>query len=184
MSDLKDKVAGYYETIKLSEKQLLELESLRNKRGTFPLKWVNLSAVGAMITVFFVLSSNFFSKGHPLEKIADEVIYNYSKNLPSEFLVDNIIDLNSRLVKLDFKLRESTRLSQFAVIGGRYCSIQGKIAAQIGIRHEGRTSILYQSKFSNLNEEDLPYHLVKNGVDVLIWVENKILFIKATNILP
>jgi hypothetical protein len=177
MDDLKEKLKGHYHDAKLSEGQLSRLEGLQSNKRAGLFNWSHYAAASLVIALIFT----FYPKESNLQKIANEVIYNHKKNLPSEYLVNEFLDLNQRLLKLDFKVKSSPQLAHYEVVGGRYCSIQGNTAAQIKIKYNGITSTLYQSNFTDVNKEELPFQLNKDGVNVMIWVEGGLLFAKATD---
>ncbi len=179
VNNLKKEIKKYYKAVNISEGQFEKIDKINKNPDIFLLNFKRYS-VATVFASFFIFI--FYSKENRLEKIATEVIYNHNKKLPSEFLVDKIVDLNSRLLKLDFKLQSSIKISEYTILGGRYCSIQGSIAAQIKMKHDGHFSTLYQSRSMGIGEGHLPYFLVKNGVEVSIWVEEGILFAKATDV--
>lgn len=178
MDDLKSKIKKHYKTQKLSDHQLESLENMQIEGKTINLFNIGLPVVATLV---FVLMFIFYPSNNTLNKIADEVINNHHKNLPSEYLVDHMVDLNQRLVKLDFKVQESHKLANYEVLGGRYCSIQGNTAAQIKLKNNGITSTLYQSDFTKVDKKKLPFKIIKDGVEVTIWLEGDLLFAKATN---
>jgi asparagine synthetase B (glutamine-hydrolysing) len=181
MSDLKNQIKDHYSKINLSENQLARLGAI-NKQRNFHFNTQKLSwGICAMASLLLALTFMYTPKSDMLKKIAKEVIYNHKKNLPPEFLVSQMIELNSRLVKLDFKVLNSKKMTLATVLGGRYCSIQGQVAAQIKVKENGQASTLYQSNFLDVDKEKLPYEIISDGVKVTIWVERNILFAKATN---
>ncbi len=177
MSNIIDKLKNHYQEISLNEKQIKKLKSLKQEhRPIFQMKYLIATAASLVLCLYILLP-----KTSTLEKIANEVIYNHQKNLPSEFLVDQMSELNTRLTKLDFKVINSDSLALNEVIGGRYCSIQGLTAAQIKIKSGGKTATLYQSNFKDLDESKLPYEISKDGITVKIWMEAGILHAQAKN---
>ncbi len=66
-------------------------------------------------------------------RVAQEVALNHNKQLASEFIYDNYSKLAVTMDKLDFIIKSPEQLknSGYKLLGSRYCSIQGKIAAQI-----------------------------------------------------
>ncbi len=86
-----------------------------------------------------------------LVRVAKEVALNHNKQLASDYLADSYQQLASVMDKLDFELRPSVRLQQagYRVVGARYCSIQGEIAAQLKLLSAGGELVtLYQTRLT------------------------------------
>jgi len=63
------------------------------------------------------------------------------------------------------------------MLGGRYCSIQGRLAAQIKLEDEaGRVLTLYQTRFSEAFEGISEQRCELDGIQVRIWREGGLLF--------
>jgi len=179
MNEFKNKVKLYFQGPKLSEDQFKKLEILqKSNKWVISLKWSSPIIAVSLILILLTL----FPRQNNLQKIALEVIYNHNKNLPSEFLVNKITGLNSRLLKLGFAIKETSSIEQYSVVGGRYCSIQGSTAAQIKLRKNKEHATLYISNFSNIDKNKLPFFLSEDGVQVKVWIENNLLYAIARNI--
>lgn len=114
--------------------------------------------------------------------ILREVALNHEKNLKVEFSAIGYSRLREQMGELDFALRSPQRVAsgKLQVRGGRYCSIQGRLAAQIKLEDEhGRILTLYQTgfdeRFSGLPE----LRTELNGVQVRVWREGNLLFALA-----
>jgi hypothetical protein len=178
MSDLKKNLKNHYESKTLTKSQLSKLEQLQNKKRIPITKWQYALAASLVFICIFLI----YPKRNTLESIANEVIYNHKKALPSEFIVDSISELNTRLIKLEFETKDSTQLANYEVLGARYCSIQGQTAAQIKVRKNTSISTLYQSDFIRVDKSKLPYVYTDKNTSVRIWVENNLLHALATDI--
>ena len=111
--------------------------------------------------------------------ILREIALNHSKNLTVEFSADGYPGLREQMGKLDFSLRPPRRLSGggFQMLGGRYCSIQGRLAAQIKLEDEaGRVLTLYQTDFSEDFEGLSEQRRELDGIQIRIWREGGLLF--------
>lgn len=184
MDNLKKQLKEHFQSKALSEGQFQSLERIQEQKNWYYQFNFSMPMAASFIIIFIIGLTNFIGQSKTtLQLIAGEVIYNHKKNLPSEFLVDKMSDLNNRLIKLDFQIKDSPSLASHEVIGGRYCSIQGLNAAQIKIKKDKKVSTLYQSNFSAVDKKDLPFELIKDDVKVEIWIEDKILHAKATNII-
>jgi hypothetical protein len=183
MDKLKNTVKEHFEKPSLNERQFDSLLQLQEEAKWYHQIKYTMPIAASFVLVLLMTLTNFMgSNKSTLQLIADEVIYNHKKNLPSEFLVDNMSGLNTRLLKLDFKVIDSPSLASYDVIGGRYCSIQGLTAAQIKIKEKGIVSTLYQSNFLDVDKKQLPYTARLDGVMVKVWIENNTLHAQATSI--
>ena len=118
--------------------------------------------------------------GHVLQAdaIAAEIALNHSKNLAIEFPAKGYAELREQMDKLDFTLRPPglPGLRGLRIVGGRYCSIQGHLAAQIKLEDDaGRRVTLYQTRFADgfagLPEGDRELE----GLRIRIWRDGDLL---------
>ncbi|MBJ20120.1 MAG: hypothetical protein CL933_11975 [Deltaproteobacteria bacterium] len=142
----------------------------------------------AVAAAALILLSVFFRdlQGGDFDALAGsilrEVALNHSKNLEVEFAAAAYPQLREQMAELDFPLRAPQRLAEagLRMLGGRYCSIQGRLAAQIKVENEdGRMLTLYQASFDE-HFEGLPeLQREQGGVQIRIWREADLLFALA-----
>lgn len=131
-------------------------------------------ALAAIIAFFFLRPMRDVT-----QQVAKEIVLNHNKRLALEFLSETYVDLGDQMSKLDFSLVRSKKIDaqSFRVIGGRYCSIQGDLAAQIKLQDEaGRIYTLYQTA---LTEDLLKLEVgerQQDGLKVKLWREAGLLF--------
>ena len=111
------------------------------------------------------------------EGVAEEIALNHSKHLKPVFFGVGYGALGSQMAKLDFELVTPAQLQGFELVGGRYCSIRGKIAAQIKLTDEaGREHTLYvvsaRGELLNVQEREQVF----GDVVVTTWREGDLLF--------
>jgi hypothetical protein len=113
------------------------------------------------------------------ERVAQEIAMNHNKALAVEYQGDNYQVLSLDMDKLDFNLQAPQKIVDdvFTVTGARYCSIQGKIAAQVKLTDKkGRIYTLYQTRLSK------EFDAIKNSsvqhadVRIRLWKESAILY--------
>jgi len=182
---LKQNLQAHYETQCLSEHQLEKLQNLatdntvdkntsNNKSTMRSLLAVAASALLA-ISIYVV---NF--TGLNYGDISKEIAYNHNSQMQMEVFSESIDDIQSHLNRLGFSLIESAFLTgdDWEFVGGRYCSISGKIAAQLQIKNLDTSKIYtyYQAKlpdqFFNLIQDK---EVSVDGVKVKMWQENGLL---------
>ena len=163
MKNLKQNLNEYYQDKELTTAQLDRLQSKRSISFLYPVG----GTIAACLIIFFIV----FTPGlqHTVMK---EIVYNHNKNLPSEIKTSNLFEIQQHLSKLDFTIAQSDNLPKeiWQVLGARYCSIQGKVAAQIKIKNlkTGQIHTLYQAKSFDQkisSESDL------YGAHVKVWTE-------------
>ena len=172
---MKSELTKFYEKKSLSPEKMESLLSLQLELNKGRKKRLPLLAgfVAASLVLFTFIQFN----SAPLDqKIIAEVVYNHNKDMPPEVLSEDYQEVNQALDKLDFKIIKSQRLaSHYKLIGGRYCSIQGKIAAQLKLldRKTQKRVTLYQFKpsFKPIRAEGQ-----KDGTTVKIWHEGELSF--------
>ncbi len=115
--------------------------------------------------------------------IATEVAANHAKSRPLDVEASSFSELRRAMDRFDFTLvqPESPHCADLTLVGARYCSIQGRPAAQIRLSDErGETFTLYETRddasFVELREAEL----VVDGSIVRIWRGDGLLFALAT----
>ncbi len=187
---LEESTDQYFKSFSLTAKQISELDSLEesNRLGK-PLfrnktKWIwSFSALVAGLFIVFVTLPEK-EEINP-DVIANEIAYNHNKTLSMEFKGNSINEIKPHFTKLDFNLVPSNRnrVSNFRLIGGRYISINKRLAAQLQLKKKDNKGIVtwYQlplPKSHKLLAKD-PFNkeleVYSNGVKVIIWKEKGVL---------
>ena len=149
-------------------------------------KRLKMAVAASLFLVFSSISYQLFynpSTSELIQRIAQEVELNHSKQFKSDFLASNYSSLAASMDKLNFLLQAPKRLTQagYQIVGARYCSIQGQIAAQIKLLDkEGKTHTLYTTK---LNEQLTQINSISLQVDNLLieqWHEGKLFYSLAS----
>jgi|GEM_PF-5770478 len=115
-------------------------------------------------------------------QIAREIAYHHNKNLDLEIKSNNLNRIHGFYGKLDFPLVKPALLKgkNWKLLGGRYSSIQQRLAAHMKLLNESNNQIysLYQYKLTQdsiLNSYPEPWQVYMDGVQVTLWVEKGIL---------
>lgn len=113
------------------------------------------------------------------ERVAHEIAMNHLKNLAVEYNGDDLKKISGEMTKLGFALRqpEQIDLGGLTLIGARYCSIQGQIAALLKYKdRDGEPVTLYQTQASprleNLSFDDK----VSDNIRITVWKEKDIVY--------
>lgn len=167
--NLDDQLREHY-----ARKQLdaVKLRALEAQLACAPRRWAAwgwaAAAAAACVLVFWGLSAREGLAG----ALADEIARNHDEDLTIE--CRRYSRLLERMPRLDFDLREPRNLPQgLQLVGARYCSLQGRIAAQIKLVDEqGRRHTLYEvrdgERFRGLEECSVP----REGLRIRFWRED------------
>ena len=169
---LRRQLAAHYKNKSLSAGKLEELTAMtrrtRMSRGRLGLLAASLAvAVGAVLLVP--------TDGKRTLAVAEEIALNHTKDLTAEFVSASYAELGRKMSKLDFDTIEPRRLrdQSFTVSGARYCSLQGRIAAQVKLTDaDGRTHTLYEVRALAGVEE---MEVLRDGLRIVLWREGDLL---------
>ena len=195
---LKNAIKSHYEEKSLSPDQLAflyeqqiskraDVEPSQNKIYTWLVNYFRPSyqlalcmSIVAVLSMLFI-GSPFYPNGPTIQDLKAEIAYNHDQNLEVEIASASLDEINDYMTSLSFTLIESTQLNSntWKLIGGRYCSINGRLAAQLKIqnREDDKTYNLYQGEIPSglmlSSTSTPPIHF--DGVKVSIWEENGLL---------
>ena len=142
--NLREHIAEYYDDRELSPETLERLEAIAD--GAVPRRsWIRMAAVAAVFAVagggIALLSSDGRSSHQDRDRaqlIGEEIAMNHNKQLAVEVPAATYDGLANNLDKLDFRPFEPLYVdTELQLLGARYCSIQGNIAAQIKLVESG-----------------------------------------------
>lgn len=185
---MKRAVEDYFLHNNLSENQIKRLREIEKIYETshasasfFKMKRFHYAA---MTLLFLAVFSSLFwikpwNKKNILESLAFEIASHHKKEMPLEIKNDKYDKIRKYFAKLDFNLVESKYLEgeRWKLLGGRYCSFRGHIAAQLRIKNieDNKIYTLYEVKIPNLilsNNEKL---FDEKEIRVKLWREDDII---------
>ena len=206
-------VKEYLESVSLNEKQFEKLMIMQERyiykptrrRRKKRLPWYRIAGFGSLLllgiivitmTDFLnVIDNNSHHTGHVsssvIQRIADEVATNHLKMKPLEVESLEISEVQGYFSNLDFEPYSAQPLAsnvQIALVGGRYCSIQGSKAAQLRYKdRQGDYVTLFETAYSavlfeklpNIDRGETPVVTYTKGIKVSMWVENGIVLIST-----
>ncbi len=187
-TSLKQRVIEHLEARELDDDRFAELQRLQSahpQAGTgSPRRWLAVASVvvvvalGAMLTLLIPTDLT--------RDIADEVAIYHLKLRPLEVQGERLADLQPYFNELGFRLQPAAgRVIKTRLLGGRYCSIQGKTAAQLRLQDEnGDIQTLYQATYDRklfgdmpqLQSGESPRVIQVRGLSVELWVDKGLLF--------
>jgi len=172
---LDDQLKDYYEKQQLSAYTINQL--IAPEENGIPWRQVFATAcifIAGIFGTFLIMQLN----GESLEeKVIQEVVMNHNKQLNPDYVTNDISILNANMKKLDFQIIASRNRKFSGLVGARYCSIQGQIAAQLRFDD---SSTLYVTKLND-SLDSLPEKksITDDDIETELWHENNLLFIRA-----
>ena len=171
MNPIDTQIKEFYQKQTLPEENLQAMQPLENFPQPRPWPWLLplATAAVALLTIFLWKPSNL------PQAVAEEIAKNHNEHLPMEIRSSDYQEVAVKLNQIKFSLTPPSEefSRQFTLIGGRYCSIQTKRAAQLRVRENatGKMHTLYITRstddFGALKETT---QTVK-GVKVRLWAE-------------
>jgi hypothetical protein len=145
--------------------------------------------VTAMVVVLTIaVTTPFIGSEDVTRQVIDEVAYNHNKQMTMEVKSANLAEVTNYLSKLGFSLISSKLLptTKWDLLGGRYCSIHGKLAAQLKVRNreDNRIYTLYQALLPEQMADINQLEDYADGVNVKLWREKGLLLGLAGNPQP
>ena len=119
-------------------------------------------------------------QGIDISSLASEIAYHHNKQMVMEVESASLEEVRAYLGKLDFPLIESKRFpsTNWELVGGRYCSLKGHLAAQLRMRNKttGETCTFYQLLVPrSIAGFEGTFEDFEQGVKVAIWKERGLL---------
>jgi len=152
------------------------------RRPMAGLAWVASLFVVVMMAQFFYHQQSHQSNLTTL--VLEEIAMNHNKKLDAEYVETRPEALRTAMQRLDFSLDLPADIQRnFQLIGGRYCSIQGGLAAQLKIRNRvnGAVSTLYVTTLTEKLARIKEQHVLQGRVDIHLWQQQGRFFGLATD---
>ena len=134
MSRFDQHIKQYYERQKLDN---AKVEAILAQTGRPRRRWryYYRTAAAAVLLVAAVGLQNHLDNTALKTRVLDEVAMNHQEQLDVEFAADHYLEMQHRLDRLDFSIvpKSSALTRNYRLVGGRYCSIQGELAAQLKV---------------------------------------------------
>ena len=187
---LDEALKTHYESKSLSTDQLDQLMTMQTTQcvrlldrflADFKSYRYAFYGTACLLMLTLVVSFNLLNRPPLTDRIMHEIAYNHQKEMPIEIASNSLINIGDYLNKLEFPLISSNTLNKrdWQLLGGRYCSINGKLAAQLKIKNlnDDKTYTLYQAAIGGNIEQVLGTdreQMIK-GINVSIWQEKGLL---------
>jgi hypothetical protein len=182
-NDLDRRLAEFYAEESLSretlERLLAEAEAPRTRRPW--LRWGAAAAALLLGAALFRIVDMRLVERDPVRlsrAVASEILGHDRRKEPIDFPAASFDALQGAMPKLDFALVEPRRLKEegLRLVGARYCSIRGGLAAQIKLRGaNGEIRNLYQAPIRPRLRALAGGEIDVDGARVTIWREGNVM---------
>ncbi len=152
------------------------------RRPVAGLAWGASLLVVVMVVQFFYYQQSHQSNLTAL--VLEEIAMNHNKKLDAEYMETQPEILRVAMQRLDFPLNLPVDIQRdFQLVGGRYCSIQGGLAAQLKVRNRvsGAVSTLYVTELTEKLARIKEQHVLQGSVDIHLWQQQGRFFGLATD---
>ena len=151
----------------------------QGRRGALVLRYAMLGVVIVGVGVSMRMAGSMDERG---ERTLREVAMNHATRLSFEFEGESLAALDTSMNQLPFALSEPSRLPEdLEVLGSRYCSLSGQLAAHVKLR-EGKTgrplSLFVTNSATTLNQLDGESGYV-DGIEVELFYEGGLFYALA-----
>ena len=164
------RIRDHYDAQSMRPATLEELTALatpRWERAVLP------AAIAAIVLVAVSLASSMadLTRSDLTGAIGAEIATNHRRDLDPEFRSSDIAVIAQHMDHLDFDLRAATSIAErgLQVVGARYCSVQGRIAAQLRLADGGTLYVV--RAFGRVREGTQPH----DDILVELWREGDLL---------
>lgn len=183
-------IQKYFKSYQLSREQRKKLNALqkdhvralnRNKKQS----GIQFAIAALAVSLLLFLGYQTYRKTERspgLPDIASSLAYHHNKEMDMEFYKSDFEKLNQEFDKLSFRLIKPERLrsSEWKLVGGRYCSLAGRLAAQLSLKNKktGKRYTLYEIPFpGHLGQKQMKktFETYHNGAYVKVWKEKGLL---------
>ena len=180
MRELDSLIKAHYRRQRLTEDRVEAiLERAKPGRASERVWYLRVAALAAVLVAGFVFTHLHLIERDLTTRVLAEIAMNHNKRLAVEVAAADYDELQAAMDRLDFPIRPPAELrADYELIGARYCSIHGKLAAQVKIRarDSGRLLTLYVTgltpELANISRQDT----VHDDVRIKMWSEGGVFF--------
>lgn len=180
MTDLEKLTEQYYASTGLSDDRLEAILNNTPAKVSSARTWyIRLTAIAATLIVGFGTLHIYLVERDTATRVLDEIAMNHREQLAVEVAARDFVTIRQALDRLDFSIiapREIAR--RYELLGGRYCSIQGGIAAQLKLRDRTTDAVrtLYATKLTPTLAGIGNSDAVHDGVAISLWQDDGVFF--------
>lgn len=180
MRELDSLIKAHYRRQRLTEDRVdAILERAKPSRASERVWYLRVAALAAVLVAGFVFTHVQITEADLTTRVLAEIAMNHNKRLAVEVAAADYDELQAAMDRLDFPIQPPAGLrADYELLGARYCSIHGKLAAQVKIRARdtGRLLTLYATgltpELANISRQETVY----DDVRIEMWTEGGVFF--------
>jgi len=186
MPDLDRLVGEYYREARLVDERAEAILAGAPSRATPARVWrLRLAALAASVLALAWIGYSVSSERDLAERVFAEIAMNHKKGLAAEVASDDFAAVGRALDRLDFDIAEpGGPAAGLSLLGGRYCSIQGRLAAQLKLDAPDGMRTLYVAELTPQREAVVGDSVVHDSVQIKVWRDGDIFFGLARDARP
>ena len=145
---------------------------------------LQVAVIGTVLILGTLLLQRYFAVREVTDLAMTEIAMNHEKHLAMETISADYAVVGRQLAKLDFALRAPVGLdNELVLLGGRYCSIQGQLAAQLKLRNDnsGQVHTLFVTPIGERLADIGEQQLLHKNIAVKLWQESDLFFALASD---
>lgn len=184
MTDVDKLVRDYYQAQTLNKdlSSVILQQTAVAPRPMSRRRWLQAAAVAVVSVGGFTALHLHLNERSLTERVLAEIAMNHQKHLASEIKSDDYAILTQELDKLDFQLRAPlTVAANMKLLGGRYCSINGELAAQLKLRDPNSRDVhtLFITQLTPALKRIDEREARADGIALRLWREHDMFFALA-----
>lgn len=180
MKELDSLIKAHYERERLTDDRVdAILERAKPGRASERIWYLRVAALAAVLVAGFVFTHVQITEADLTTRVLAEIAMNHNKRLAVEVAAVDYDALQTAMDRLDFPIQPPAELrADYELLGARYCSIHGNLAAQVKLRARdtGRLLTLYATgltpELANISRQET----VHDGVRIKMWSEGDVFF--------
>jgi len=179
MKQIDDAIRQHYASKRMPDATVGALIGAAPNRSS---RWIPAVATAAILLLAFGLYDRVQDRSDVTQGILAEVAMNHAKGLDAEIVSTSYEGLQAGLSELTFDIRpEAGVVAQFELIGGRYCSIKGQLAAQFKLRANtsGDIHTLYVTEQTEVLASIAPLDAMADETSIRLWSDTTRFFALA-----
>ena len=171
MNPIDTQIKEYYQKQTLPEENLQAMQPPEDTPRSSQWPWLLPLAAAAVALLAIFL----WNPSSPPQAVATEIAKNHNAQLAMEISSSDYQEVAAKLDRIKFSLTPPSGefRRQFTLIGGRYCSIQNELAAQLRVQENatGKMHTLYITRSTDDFGALKDTTQTVNGVKVRLWTE-------------
>ena len=183
-ASLEKGVVDYYHTQQLSSDRLHAILSDTQSRQRKRNIGVAIAASIVLMSMILLVHQNILVADRK-DVVLREAALNHTSKMRMDAEAASIEELQAELLELPFKMKipESAIFKELALVGGRYCTISGNLAAHLKLSNketEQQYSLFLTPTAENLDSMQITRTEI-SGISVKLWQEDDVVYALATS---